>query len=91
MRINDFTDRNIVVDSFNEICDILGNINLMEPRPAEKLRRSVSKISAEYTAYYALFISLVKLLKTVCENSICSISEDPVCLFLLEVVCKVKH
>ena len=91
VRIDDLADRNVVVDSFNEVSDVLGNIYLVEPRSAEKLRSPVCEVCTEYAVESAFLVSLVELLKAVCEDGIGSISEYSACLLLLEGISEVEH
>ena len=82
--IKDLADGYIVVDSFNEVGNILGNINLVEPLSAEELRCPVGEVSTENAVDDAVLVGLVELVQTVCKDSVGSVCEDTACILLLE-------
>ena len=80
-----------MIERLNKVCDILGAVNLVEPRPLKQLGCTVGEIGSEYAVDYTVGISLVKGIKTVGEDSIGSIAEDPSCIALLKLNCNIEH
>ena len=64
VRIDDGADGYIVVDGCDEVCNILGYVNLVEPGTSQKLRTAIGQIGAKHTVNIPILIRLVKLFKS---------------------------
>ena len=54
MRVDNIADRGIVVDGSDEVREVLGNVNFLEPRALEQLRRTIGQVGAEYVVFHCL-------------------------------------
>ena len=91
VRVDHRADGNIVVDGGDEVCHILGDIDLVEPFALQKLRAAVGQVRTKYAADVAVCIRLVKLLQTVGEDGISSIGKNALCTALLQCVGNIEH
>ena len=80
-----------MIDSLDEVCDILGAVYLMEPRSLEELGSPVCEVCTEHAVDDTVVISLIELFKSVCEDSISSVSEYSLSLLLLELISNIEH
>lgn len=64
VRVDNVADGGIVVDGSDEVREVLGNVNFLEPRALEQLRRTIGQVGAEYAVDKTLLICFVELCDT---------------------------
>ena len=58
-----------MVDSVNEECDELAEVNVCKPGSLEELRSSVDEVCRKYLVDDAFFVCLVEVVDTFCEET----------------------
>lgn len=91
VRVDQRTDRHIVVQGGNEVRDILRNIDLVEPWAVAQLRVQIGQVAAEDAVDQALLVRLVELLEAVREDGVRRIGEEAVRAAILDVLRDVEH
>ena len=80
-----------MVQSGDEVSDVLRNVDFMEPRAVLQFRVKVRQVAAEDAVDEALFIRFIELCEAVREDGIRAVSEEAACLAGLDVLCNVEH
>ena len=80
-----------MVQSRDEVSDVLRNVDFMEPRAVLQFRVKIRQVAAEDTVDETLFIRFIELCEAVREDGIRAVSKEAACLAGLDVLCNVEH
>ena len=76
VRVDDRADRHVVVDRGDEVGDILGDVDLVEPFAREQLGGTVGEVGAEHAGEEPLLVGPVELVKAVGEAPETYVTEE---------------
>ena len=91
LRVEKLADRGVVVQSVDNIGDVLRQINFDIPLALLELGGSVDEVGGEHLVDKAAIVCLVESLKSVAEQAEAGADEDSSRLELLELRCNFDH
>lgn len=90
-RVKQLAYGKVVVEGVHNVSAVFGKVNLAVPFSFKKLRHSVNEVGGEYFVEHSVCISLVKLFKSVAEETESSADENSVCLEFLKLGGNFNH
>ena len=89
-RIEDFTDGHFLIDRSDKVCNIFGNIYLIEPLTLPKRIGAVGEIGTEHTRDNAITIGLIECIHPIRKDRIGRIGENTAGLAFFQLIMRCR-